>query len=113
MGTARDALRFAILYRVRIAHSQEETVAFWRRKGGIPAESESCALDPLASSENARTFGVAFGVGQALGANPVLTGAAGLYAKAEAEERKRKAAPPAAGNSDSHLPRGAKRAGEG
>jgi hypothetical protein len=79
-------------------------VSLWRR-------AKPSKIDPLASPENAETFGVAFGVAAAIGANPVLYGAAALYAKAEQEERDeldRARQPHAAGEPAP----GAKRAGQ-
>ena len=69
---------------------------------------EPSKINPLASRENAETFGTAYGVAEALGQDPILYGAAAWYAKAEEEERaaKKKPHPPGA------PPSGAKRAGE-
>src|SRR5579885_2850019 len=66
----------------------------WRkakeRAGETPLDGPS-RIDPLASRENAETFGIAYGVGQALGMDPVLTGSAALYVKAEQEAREQEA----------------------
>ena len=82
-------------------------MGLWKRRN----TERPSAIDPLASKENADAFGIASGVAQAIGADPLVTGAAALYAKAEAEERalqEHVRNPHSAGSP----PRGANRAGD-
>jgi hypothetical protein len=87
------AARFACLALYLVLRLEDQggtSVALWRRRSRDRRKGflyEPSAIDPLKSRENAQAFGVAFGIGQALGADPILTGAAALYAKAEKERR--------------------------
>jgi hypothetical protein len=83
----------------------------WRRDKDDdtkPFYYEPTAIDPLASKENAETFGIAYGVGQAIGIDPVVAGAAALYAKAEQEARDN-AKPHSRGRQAGSRPKGAHR----
>jgi hypothetical protein len=66
-------------------------LVLWRRNSGKHRQrrgDEPSAIDPLKSKADAETFGMADGVGQAIGADPTVTGAAALYAKAEQVRRR-------------------------
>lgn len=65
-------------------------MVLWRRSSSKHRRKQGddpSAIDPLKSKQDTETFGIAYGVGQAIGADPVLSGAAALYAKAEQERR--------------------------
>ena len=91
-------------------------MTLWRRKTGKRRSGfldEPSAIDPLKSKADAETFGVGYGVGKGLGTDPIITGAAALYAKAEQEAREAEEAArrPHASGKPAGRPAG-KRAGE-